>query len=142
MVRTKPLPGTEQPVTREQSVQSQYLDEFGREKPNPTPMEPPVGYVKRRSIADTIREAIRNASLEARQAGAETEEEANDFDVGEDFDPTSPYEHDFELDPTLEAMLALQSAPPAQQPVPQASAPETASAPTGTSLVAGGEGAR
>lgn len=118
-----PLPGLEQPPTFERSVQSQYLDEYGREKPNPLPLEPPLGYVKRKTIAETIREAIVQASYEAQQAGAETEEEANDFDVDEDMDPHSPWENDFEMDPALEAMLALQSAPPAPQPQQQGAAP-------------------
>lgn len=121
-----PLPGLEQPPTFEQSVQSQYLDEHGREKPNPLPLAPPVGYVKRKTIAETIREAIAQASFEAAQRGAETEAEANDFDVGEDMEPHSPWENDFEIDPALEAMLALQSAPPAK-PAPPASSSATPS---------------
>lgn len=98
---------------REQSVQSLYLDEKGREKPNPTPLAPPIGYVKHKTIAQQMREMIQLASYEAAMAGAETEEEANDFDVGEDFDPTSPWEHEFEKDPDAEALLALMSRPPA-----------------------------
>jgi len=129
-----PLPGLEQPATFEQSVQSQYLDEHGREKPNPLPLAPPVGYVKRKTIAETIREAIAQASFEAAQRGAETEAEANDFEVGEDMDPYSPWENDFEIDPALEAMLALQSAPPAPKaPAPPASSSATpSSTPTAT----------
>lgn len=107
-----PLPGREAIPTFEVSVQSRYLDLHGRELPNPTPLAPPVGYKKQPTIAEQMRAMIRQASFEARQMGAETEEEANDFDVGEDFDPTTPYEHDFEMDPALEAMLALSSKPP------------------------------
>jgi len=119
-------PGTDELVLREQSVQSKYLDEKGREIPNATPMEPPVGYVKRKTIAEQMREMIAAASAEAAQAGAETEEEANDFDVDEDFDPTSPWEHDFDVDPAMEVMLARASSPPVPQgqeakpPVPEA----------------------
>lgn len=104
----------------EQSVQSQYLDEHGREKPNPTPMQPPIGYKKQPTIAEQMRAAIRQASLEAAQMGQETEEEANDFDVGEDMEPHSPWEHDFDVDPALEHMLALRSKPPAKKEVQQA----------------------
>lgn len=125
-----PLPGVEQPHTFEQSVQSQYLDEYGREKPNPLPLAPPVGYVKRKTIAETIREAIAQASFEAAQRGAETEAEADDFDVGEDMEPHSPWENDFELDPALEAMLALQSAPPAEPAPPAKPAPPASSSAT------------
>lgn len=125
---------------RERSVQSQHLNEAGQELPNPVPLSPPVGYVKPISIADQIREAIRQASFEAQMAGLETEEEANDFDVGEDFMPTSPWENDFEIDPALEAMIALQSRPPrpvapppAEQPIQQATpAPPTPSVPGAT----------
>jgi len=109
---TDPLPGTEQQEVFEQSVQSLYLDSEGREVPNPLPIAPPVGYRKQPTIADQMRQMIRMASYEARTAGAETEEEANDFDVGEDMDPHSPWEHDFEIDPAMEALLALQSRPP------------------------------
>lgn len=120
-----PLPGLEQPFQYEQSVQSQYLDEHGRELPNPVPMAPPIGYKKSPSIADQMRAMIRLASHEAANAGAESEEEANDFDVGEDMDPHTPYEHEFEINPELEAMIALQSRPPQAAPsIPPASSPE------------------
>jgi len=99
--------------TRERSVQSQHLNAAGQELPNPVPLSPPIGYVKPVSIADQIRQAIRQASFEAQMAGMETEEEANDFDVGEDTEPHSPWENDFEIDPALEAMIALRSQPPA-----------------------------
>ena len=117
-------PEGEAPVIRVVSVQSLYLDEHGREIPNPVPMQPPIGYVRHKTIAEQMREMIRQASAEASQMGAETEEEANDFDIEEDFDPTSPWEHDFEPDPALEMMIARQSRPPrkegqeAKPPVP------------------------
>jgi len=98
---------------RERSVQSQYLDAEGRELPNPTPVAPPVGYKRQPTIAEQMRQMIRQASYEASQMGAETEAEANDFDVGEDMEPDSPYENDFEPDPALEHMIALRSRPPA-----------------------------
>lgn len=107
----------------EQSVQSLYLDELGREKPNPYPLEPPVGYRKQPTIAETMRQMIRQASEEAKMAGAETEEEANDFDIDDEFDPSTPYEHDFEPDPVLERMIALQSKPPKAAPAEPAPTP-------------------
>jgi len=122
-----PLPGQEQPFLYEQSVQSQFLDEHGRELPNPTPMSPPLGYKKQPTIAEQMRQMIKMASYEAAHAGAETEEEANDFEVGEDMDPHTPYEHDFEIDPALEAMIALQSAPPAPKS-PDSTAPSSSNA--------------
>lgn len=111
---------------REVSVQQQYLDAHGREIPDPTPMAPPVGYVRRPSIAEQMRQMIQQASYEASQAGAETEEEANDFDV-DDGEPWSPYEDEFEIDPAMEMMLARQSvsppAPSAAGAAPQAPTP-------------------
>jgi len=122
---------------REESVQARYLDEHGREKPNPTPMAPPIGYRRQPTIAEQMRQMIQLASLEAAQAGAETEEEANDFDVGEDMEPNPPYEHDFDPDPALEHMLALASRPPqdpaapSAAPTPAVSSAEVVSAPLG-----------
>lgn len=112
---------------KEMDVQSRYLNKYGQERPNPVPMAPPIGYKRPISIADQIREAIRAASFEAYMAGAETEEEANDFEVGEDEEPSSRWESEFEIDPALEAMLALQSAPPAKQSGGGAREPETPS---------------
>jgi len=109
----EPVPGSDSLYLHEHSVASLYLDMHGREIPNPTPMAPPIGYQKPISIADQIRQAIKQASYEAAMAGAETEEEANDFDVEEDMEPGSQWEHPFDPDPELEAMLALQSRAPA-----------------------------
>lgn len=75
-----------------------YLDPLGRELPNPTPLQPPVGFKREPTIAERVREMVRSERLrqEALSAGAETFEEADDFDVGDDYDPTSPYEEVFE----------------------------------------------
>lgn len=50
------------------------------------------------SERDRIQGIIRGERLkeEMRNAGKETFEEADDFDVGDDFDPTSPYEEIFD----------------------------------------------
>jgi len=105
----------EEKMELERSVQELYLDENGHEVPNPTPMQPPIGYKKHKTIAEQMREMIRMASYEAAQAGAETEEEADDFDVGEDMEPHSPWENDFQPDPALDHMVALASRPPAKK---------------------------
>lgn len=78
---------------------SLYKD--GREFPDPTPMAPPVGFIKQPTLAETMRQMIAGEALRrhAREAGAETFEEADDFEVGEDYDPTSPYEETFEPPP-------------------------------------------
>lgn len=97
---------------RRKSAQDLHLDSFGREKPDPVPMQPPVGYKRTPPLRDQIREMVRSERLrlEAEQSGQETFEEADDFEVGEDFDPSSPYEEVFEgvpLPPTLEQQANL-----------------------------------
>ncbi|UIB81459.1 hypothetical protein [Flyfo microvirus Tbat2_151] len=61
-------------------------------------MAPPVGYKRQPSLADQIREMVRSERLamEAENAGYETFEEADDFDVGDDYDPQTPYENEFD----------------------------------------------
>lgn len=75
-----------------------YLDENGAEHPDPTPMAPPIGYKRQPSLAEQIREMVRSERLkqEVEEAGFETFEEADDFEVGDDYDPHSPHENDFD----------------------------------------------
>lgn len=102
---------------------SDNLDEAGRERPSPTPMRPPIGYKKQQSMVDLVREAVRAEHLarDLAAAGRETFEESEDFDVGEDFDPKSPYENDFdppaaelrrEIDKDKATKAAAAAAPP------------------------------
>lgn len=74
------------------------FDEEGREVMDPLPIAPPIGYKKAPSISETIRNMIRSERLkqEAEAQGFESFEEADDFDVGDDYDPKSPYEEVFE----------------------------------------------
>nr|QJB20545.1 MAG: hypothetical protein [Microvirus sp.] len=74
------------------------LDERGAEVLDDTPIAPPVGYVKQPSMSDYIRDLIRSEKLaqEAAAAGLETFEESEDFDVDDDYDPTTPYEAEFD----------------------------------------------
>lgn len=74
------------------------LNEAGQEILDPVPMAPPVGYVREPSMADRIRDMVRGEHLRlaALSAGQETFEEADDFEVGDDFDPSSPYEDTFD----------------------------------------------
>lgn len=122
---------------REQAVRQLYLDAYGREVVDPTPMAPPIGYVRAPSIAEQIRAAIQTASHEAGQRGAETIDEANDFEPDDEDDPYSQWENEdeFELDPAMEMMLARASRPP-EGGTSAASAPQSPSAgesPTSTS---------
>lgn len=125
---------------RRKSAQDTHLDKFGREIPDPIPMQPPVGYKRTPPLRDQIREMVRSERLrlEAEAAGAETFEEADDFDVDDDLDPYSPFEEVFEglpLPPSLEQQAdafaesmykrfgAAQPAPEPNSPAPAAPEP-------------------
>lgn len=77
-----------------------YLNKAGAEVNDPTPMEPPLGYMKQPSLADQIRMAVLSQKLadEVAAQGMETFEEADDFEVGDDYDPSSPWENEFDPD--------------------------------------------
>lgn len=86
------------PLQRVQKAQVSKYDESGGELMDPTPIAPPLGYKKSPTIAEQIRTMIQGERLrqEAEAAGYESFEEADDFEVGDDFDPRSPYEEVFE----------------------------------------------
>lgn len=92
-------------------------DERGRELPDPVPLAPPVGYKPSKDIFEQVREMVRSEALAAAAAagGAETFEEAEDFNVGDDFDPSSPYEDVFEgmsvreMDERISELVALRN---------------------------------
>lgn len=79
-----------------------YLNKEGYEKPDPKPMEPPLGYNRTPSMMETMRaqivaELARRAQLEE---GAESADEADDFYVEDDPFPASPHEQD--IDPPMD----------------------------------------
>lgn len=101
-MKTKPLEPRKaahnvDPLRRQKETHQKY-DENGGEIMDPTPIAPPIGYKKSLSIAEQIRQMIKSEKLrqEAEEAGYETFEEADDFDVDDDFDPRSPFEEIFE----------------------------------------------
>lgn len=80
---------------------SPRLTPDGHEVPDPRPVAVPVGFKRPETLAEQVQRLVRGAiSRQAEEAGAETFEEAEDFDVGDDFDPTTPYETIF--DPVLQ----------------------------------------
>lgn len=98
-----------------------FIDKLGRLMPDPTPIEPPIGYKPAPSLFEQIREMVRSETLRqaAEDAGAETFEEADDFEVGDDWDPRSPYENEWdtpmdELKRRHDADMADLAAPPPQ----------------------------
>lgn len=64
------------------------------ETPDPTPMQPPLGYKRAPTLAEQIRHQVLAAKLDALAELEETEEEADDFEVGDDFTPLSEHEND------------------------------------------------
>lgn len=75
------------------------LDPRGREVVDPTPIAPPVGYKRVPTLVEQLRQMVRSEALakEAREAGFETFEDADDFDIADDpLDPQSRYEIGFE----------------------------------------------
>lgn len=75
-------------------------DSEGREVPDPTPMELPIGYVEPPSIVQLIRKMIRDHEIEKGLGDGEFEsfDEADDFDVGDENaeELRSGFENDFE----------------------------------------------
>lgn len=70
--------------------------EEGFELPDPTPMQPPLGYKKSLSLSEQIAQQVRIAHLKILEDSAvhESEDEADDFEIGDDFEPLSPHEND------------------------------------------------
>lgn len=70
--------------------------EEGTEMMDPTPMQPPLGYKKTPTLSEQIAQQVRRMKMEilADDAIGETEDEADDFDTGdEDFVPPSKHEY-------------------------------------------------
>lgn len=103
------------PETGELFELTHKLDEHGHEILDGTPIAPPIGYKKQDSIFDHVRNMIRSERLamEVEAAGFETFEESEDFEIGDDFDPTTPYENTF--DPSLKDIKTHVEAHRAQQ---------------------------
>lgn len=71
-------------------------DKDGGEICDPTPMQPPVGYKKSLTLSEQIQQQVRVMQLRMLEDARleETEDEADDFNVGDDFEPLSKYEND------------------------------------------------
>lgn len=76
------------------------LDGFGREVPDPTPLELPLGFKRPETLAEQVQRLVRHSVSEyAALHGEETFEEADDLEIDDEFDPGTPYE--LEFDPIL-----------------------------------------
>lgn len=80
------------------SMQDRHLNAAGQEIPDPRPAAPSLGKKPEVNIRDYIATMVRSERLqqELDAAGHETFEEANDFEVGDDYFPDSQYENDLE----------------------------------------------
>lgn len=102
------------PEFRAPKTNEGYLDAHGREKPDPTPMAPPIGYQKTEPLHVRIKRMVQSElSQRAADEGFDTWEEDQDFDVDDDYDPSSPYEETFDPEEPLIA-----------EPKPKAEAPK------------------
>lgn len=82
------------------------LNDRGELVPDPVPMAPPIGYRPQPSMVDIIRRQVQLASEEAKRMGAESLEEADDFDVGDEPELRSPYELDVESEVPIRVLAA------------------------------------
>lgn len=119
----------------------EYLDSLGREQPNPTPVAPPVGFVKQPSMVEHIRGMVRSELMrqEVERAGFENFEEADDFNIDDDpIDPTTPYEAVFDPPPVLDPPAQPAQAPPVggAPALPPDPAPIVPSAPAAPAVTA------
>lgn len=81
-------------------VWSPKLDDNGHEVPDPRPLQVPAGFKRPPTLAEQVQRLVRGAlSRQAAEQGFETFEESEDFDVGDEIDPSTPYEAVF--DPIL-----------------------------------------
>lgn len=71
-------------------------NDAGEEMLDPVPMQPPLGYKRTPTLSEQIAQQVRRMKLELLQddSVSETDEEADDFEVGDDFEPISPHEND------------------------------------------------
>jgi len=91
------------------------LNENGHEILDDTPISLPLRFNRPPSKLDDLRAMLKIVSREAQHAGQETFEEADDFDVGDDYDPRSPWELSVDQELQTVSPMAPGAAPP---PVP------------------------
>lgn len=101
------------------------LDEHGREVLDQTPRAIPLKHLRSRSSRDEdIRALIRQElSLRAEEQGHETFEEADDFEVGDDYDPESPYEMMFDPEVVPQETAFKEDLPVQRDPEPAPESP-------------------
>lgn len=92
----------------------------GKEYPDPVPFSVPIGYTAPPDLMQMIRTMVHSEMAQTilRDAGIETIEEADDFEIEDDpLDPLTPYEKVF-MPPEPPPGPGVASAPPTVQPAP------------------------
>lgn len=91
--------------TKRISRQDRFLNAAGQEIVDSRPMSPALGKKPEMHIRDYVKTLVHSERLmqELEAQGAETFEEANDFEVGDDYFPDSQYEND--LEPSLSELI-------------------------------------
>lgn len=95
--------------------------------PDPNPVAAAVGYKRQPNMVDIIRQQVEALSRDAAAQGHDSIEEANDFDVGDDVDPSSRFEIEEEQEvpfavlrerarEAAEADKRVEATPPAESP--------------------------
>lgn len=110
-------------------------DKEGNEIPDNTPVEVPLGYRTPPTLEQRMQAMIRSEAMAqyARAQGAETFDEANDFDVDdEDGTPESPHELDDQEIELKQATAELEAARRAAGPHPKPPAKTAPAAPQPT----------
>lgn len=107
------------------------LDARGHEVLDSEPLAVPLQF-RQRSYFDQVREFIkRELSAQSADKGQETFEEADDFDVGDDYDPSSPWELTADQEYFREDLIKAKSGdlspgvpPQGQTPVDKSGSPD------------------
>lgn len=115
-IKTTPRMSAEEYLSK---LMEKGFDENGVFEPDSVPMAPPVGYRKQPSMVEIVRDMVRGENLRkaAQEAGHETFEESEDFDVDDDVPLESGYENDFdppigEIAKEVEAFRKVKEPPP------------------------------
>lgn len=118
-----------------------FLNLLGQEVPDPTIVDPPLGYVPQPDLMELMRRMIRNELSQAiDHTEVETFEEADDFDIDDDpVDYSSPYEEFFDPAPGAPTGPPAQTHParvdPNQPSAPAADPPPAPSSASPSSTV-------
>lgn len=111
-----------------QSDELGFLNVMGHEVPDPTVMEPPLGYVAQPDLMEQMRRMISTElSRIAEDQEFETMQEADDFDIDDDpVDYSSPYEEFFDPAPGAPAGPPGEIRPAPNEVPPEGPGPEAA----------------